>query len=100
MKPGPQESTASALCRAARQMRNACPTMANPRGYENGSGGSACQRVKCLMLESARRLVSGRLLLPPDPAPQAEAWNSTGHRLVAAIAYDRLTPNARARSTP
>jgi hypothetical protein len=30
-------------------------------------------------------------------APPAEAWNSTGHRLVAAIAYDRLTPKARAR---
>jgi hypothetical protein len=29
--------------------------------------------------------------------PQAEAWNSTGHRLIAAIAYDRLTPSARAR---
>jgi hypothetical protein len=27
----------------------------------------------------------------------AEAWNSTGHRLIAAIAYDRLTPKARAR---
>lgn len=30
-------------------------------------------------------------------APRAEAWNSTGHRLIAAIAYDRLTPKARAR---
>jgi hypothetical protein len=30
-------------------------------------------------------------------APPAEAWNSTGHRLIATIAYDRLTPKARAR---
>ena len=29
--------------------------------------------------------------------PQASAWNATGHRLIAAIAYDRLTPKARAR---
>jgi hypothetical protein len=28
------------------------------------------------------------------PAP---AWNSTGHRIIAAIAYDRLTPQTRAR---
>jgi hypothetical protein len=27
----------------------------------------------------------------------AQAWNSTGHRLICAIAYDRLTPKARAR---
>jgi len=30
-------------------------------------------------------------------APPAGAWNSTGHRLIAAIAYDRLTPKARSR---
>jgi hypothetical protein len=30
-------------------------------------------------------------------APPATAWNATGHRLIAAIAYDRLTPKARAR---
>jgi hypothetical protein len=30
-------------------------------------------------------------------APSALAWNSTGHRLIAAIAYDRLTPKTRAR---
>ena len=30
-------------------------------------------------------------------APPALAWNATGHRLIAAIAYDRLTPKARAR---
>jgi hypothetical protein len=30
-------------------------------------------------------------------APPASAWNATGHRLIAAIAYDRLTPQARAR---
>lgn len=33
-------------------------------------------------------------LLFPLVAP---AWNATGHRLVAAIAYDRLTPKAKAR---
>lgn len=27
----------------------------------------------------------------------AQAWNATGHRVVAAIAYDHLTPGARAR---
>lgn len=30
-------------------------------------------------------------------APPASAWNATGHRLIAAIAYDRLTPKTRAR---
>jgi hypothetical protein len=30
-------------------------------------------------------------------ARPAQAWNATGHRLIAAIAYDRLTPKARAR---
>ncbi len=30
-------------------------------------------------------------------APPAEAWNATGHRLIAAIAYDRLNPKTRAR---
>src|SRR5437762_738607 len=30
-------------------------------------------------------------------ATPAFSWNSTGHRIVAAIAYDRLTPTARAR---
>src|SRR5580704_577699 len=26
-----------------------------------------------------------------------QAWNATGHRIVAAIAYDHLTPKAKAR---
>ncbi len=30
-------------------------------------------------------------------ASPASAWNATGHRIVAAIAYERLTPAARAR---
>ena len=30
-------------------------------------------------------------------ASPALGWNATGHRLIAAIAYDRLTPKARAR---
>jgi hypothetical protein len=30
-------------------------------------------------------------------APALFAWNETGHRLTAAIAYDNLTPQARAR---
>lgn len=30
-------------------------------------------------------------------APPAQAWNATGHRLIAAIAYDRLNPKTRAR---
>jgi hypothetical protein len=29
--------------------------------------------------------------------PALSAWNETGHRLIAAIAYDNLTPQARAR---
>ena len=28
-------------------------------------------------------------------ASSAGAWNFTGHRVIAAIAYDRLTPAAR-----
>jgi hypothetical protein len=39
-------------------------------------------------------LFSISLLLIPTPI---SAWNATGHRLIAAIAYDRLTPKARAR---
>jgi hypothetical protein len=30
-------------------------------------------------------------------ASPASAWNATGHRIIAAIAYDRLTPQVRAR---
>jgi hypothetical protein len=30
-------------------------------------------------------------------AVPAAAWNATGHRVIAAIAYERLTPSARAR---
>jgi len=29
--------------------------------------------------------------------PSAFGWNATGHRIIAAIAYDRLTPHARIR---
>jgi hypothetical protein len=29
--------------------------------------------------------------------PTVSAWNETGHRIIAAIAYDHLTPQARAR---
>ena len=29
------------------------------------------------------------------PATRAAAWGSEGHRIVAALAYDRLTPRAR-----
>ena len=29
--------------------------------------------------------------------PGAQAWNFTGHRIIAAIAYDRLTPAARSK---
>jgi hypothetical protein len=37
-------------------------------------------------------LALGLLMVPP-----AGAWNATGHRIIAAIAYDRLTPAVRAR---
>ena len=40
-----------------------------------------------------RRFLIGLLIL----ALPLEAWNATGHRIVAAIAYDRLTPQAKAR---
>ena len=30
-------------------------------------------------------------------ASPALAWNATGHRIIAAIAYERLTPRTRAR---
>ena len=29
--------------------------------------------------------------------PPAAAWNGTGHKIVAAIAYEKLTPKVRAR---
>jgi hypothetical protein len=40
------------------------------------------------------RLLAAWLSILCSPA---SAWNATGHRLIAAIAYDRLTPQARAR---
>src|SRR5580704_15064072 len=40
-----------------------------------------------------RRFLIGLLLLTLP----LEAWNATGHRIVAAIAYDRLNPRAKAR---
>lgn len=40
-----------------------------------------------------RRLLAGLLLL----TLHLDAWNNTGHRIIAAIAYDRLTPAARSR---
>lgn len=45
-----------------------------------------------------RRLLSSILLftLPISSLP-LQAWNNTGHRIVAAIAYDRLTPAAKAQ---
>lgn len=36
-------------------------------------------------------------LLPPTPAMAASRWDATGHRAMAAIAYDRLRPATRAR---
>ena len=36
------------------------------------------------------------LLALPLQAP-LQAWNATGHRIVSAIAYDRLSPRARDR---
>src|SRR5271167_3457086 len=41
-----------------------------------------------------RRFVVGLLLL----SLPLDAWDATGHRIVAAIAYDRLTAKARARA--
>src|SRR5689334_8326484 len=34
--------------------------------------------------------------LGPGPLPPARAWDAAGHMAVAALAYDRLTPRARA----
>jgi hypothetical protein len=42
-------------------------------------------------------LLAASLSVLLNLAAPARAWNSTGHRLIAAIAYDRLTPKARAR---
>ncbi len=46
---------------------------------------------RCLSLVAASLSILFSLARP------AVAWNATGHRLIAAIAYDRLTPKARAR---
>ena len=43
------------------------------------------------------RLFSLILALVPALVVPAHAWNFTGHRIIAAIAYDRLTPAARAK---
>jgi len=43
------------------------------------------------------RLLAALLSFLFNLAPPAAAWNSTGHRLIAAIAYDRLNPKTRAR---
>lgn len=43
------------------------------------------------------RLVAASLSILLALSPSLPAWNATGHRLIAAIAYDRLTPKARAR---
>lgn len=42
-------------------------------------------------------LLAASLSLLFSAASPVMAWNATGHRLIAAIAYDRLTPKARAR---
>jgi hypothetical protein len=42
-------------------------------------------------------LLAASLSILLNIASPALAWNATGHRLIAAIAYDRLTPKARAR---
>jgi hypothetical protein len=45
-----------------------------------------------------RRFLIGSLLLTvPLACLPLQAWNATGHRIVAAIAYDHLTPQAKAR---
>ena len=43
-----------------------------------------------------RRVVKLAVLFAALLAPPAEAWNNAGHRLIAALAYDELTPAARA----
>lgn len=43
-----------------------------------------------------RRYLGGLLLLTL-PLSSLQAWNFTGHRIIAAIAYDRLTPAAKAQ---
>jgi len=43
------------------------------------------------------RLVAASVAILLAISPSLSAWNATGHRLIAAIAYDRLTPKARAR---
>ncbi|HVO99118.1 MAG TPA: S1/P1 nuclease [Bryobacteraceae bacterium] len=43
------------------------------------------------------RFVVAFLSLLVTLSPSVSAWNATGHRLIAAIAYDRLNPKTRAR---
>src|SRR5487761_2271424 len=43
------------------------------------------------------RLVAASVALLLALSPTLSAWNATGHRLIAAIAYDRLNPKTRAR---
>jgi hypothetical protein len=63
----------------------------------------ACRRVCSRQAREARRRTTGwlrgaaALLLASGLALPAPAWNAVGHRIVAAIAYERLTPSARAR---
>ena len=42
-------------------------------------------------------LLAASLAVLLSIAPPASAWNATGHRLIAAMAYDRLNPETRAR---
>lgn len=44
-----------------------------------------------------RRFLPALLLLTLPLTPSLRAWNATGHRVIAAIAYDHLTPRAKAR---
>lgn len=48
-----------------------------------------------LVSSNMRKLLSFALIF--TLAAPAFAWDATGHRIIAAIAYDRLTPKARAR---
>ena len=57
-----------------------------------------CLHQECLRQNNSKRMLCGVLaFIILLLAPPASAWNATGHRIIAAIAYDRLTPAARTK---
>lgn len=67
------------------------------RGSLNGrSSLSVCKHAGTLRSRTRLRALGAWLLALALAAP-APAWNATGHRVIAAIAYDRIKPSTRAK---